>query len=133
MMIRLPAHRAVELGTGLALAALPAMLLVTGVIADDIWAITASLALGLLLATLGASADREGRGVSGSAHAAADRALVVALLVAAAVCAVTGDRTVAALCAIAALVQAGLTVATRYTDRPRPPRDRTRATTVTSD
>jgi hypothetical protein len=133
MPIRLPTHRAVELAVGLVLAGLPLVLEVAGAISDAAWAVGVTFLLGALLATLGAAADREGRSLTGSAHVAADRALVVALLVFAALFAVTGQRTVAALCAGAALVQAALSVSTRYAADPRRPADRTRPTTVTSD
>jgi hypothetical protein len=132
MPLRLSTHRAIELAVGLALAALPAVLLVAGVISDSIWAIAASMGLGLLVATLGASTDREGRGVEGSTHLAADRLIVVALLVAAVILGLAGQQVVALACAAAALVQGALTVSTRYSGGAGT-RDRTRPTTVTSD
>jgi hypothetical protein len=110
-VLGLSAHRAVEVCSGLVLVMVPFLVDAGG--AGTIVAIV----LGVLLVGLGL------RG--GAGHVMLDRALSAALIVAAFALIVADESAVAAACAAAGIIQAALSLGTRYVDDREP----TRATT----
>jgi hypothetical protein len=119
----LSAHRALALVVGAALLILP-FLLQAGAFAT-----VSGVVAGALLVTLELSADRDGRGLAGIGHQAADRLLAAGLGVLALVLAVLGEGGLAVCCAAGALALIALSLGTRYSVRPGRD-DESRATTV---
>ena len=110
----LDSHRAIEAAVGLTLLLLP-FLLRFGFDEFSGAAIIVCALFGLAAATLGFSGTRAGADPSGRSHSSFDRALSVALAVAALVFLVQGEPEAALLLGLAALAYLWLMVRTRYT------------------
>lgn len=105
----LSGHRAIEGALGLALVIVPIVLGFAPV------AIIVCMAFGLVIATLGFAANREGRALPPSARRVLDAVLVVGLIVAAALLYVLADeRGATLLLAVGTVVMAALILFTRY-------------------
>ncbi len=136
--LSLRGHRPIEAGIGLALVLLPFLLgFAPESVADFPPAsLVVGGATGLVLVLLGFAGRRGGGALAGRVHAALDAAVVIALLAATMIFAVSGDTAPTIVFAAAALVQAAISVATRYSDHAPgqdPAPDQEPATTMADD
>jgi hypothetical protein len=110
----LTTHRTIEFAMGLVVALVGIVLGSADAIDASAAAIVVAGILGIALITMGIAATREGAALPPANHAALDRILITALLVAGVIMLAAGDAVIGAVCILGGAVQLALALMTDY-------------------